>query len=358
MKFLKRASVLLCLSSLFGLILVPVASGAAPGQYGDMNIPSRGAGEFYAYAPSVIQQGDTQWVWTCQNSSSGVIIDDIRLDKVLSGQVVESKIALTRSFGQWDSFHVCDPSVVRVDATHNGEQYKYALFYLGNDMDASAHNQIGIAYAKELNGPWIKNPEPVVKFEQTASFHRWGAGQPSVTTINPTDGTVLLFWVENYTGRDGDTAVFRMELDVNEKTGIRKGTKVKVTTDGLLGADGSNDWLNNADFSYDPPTDRFYVVRERHPYPSKIPSWIGSTLELVSIDGKSIWAGGGQWVSHGIIGPEMTGYPRNHNGGIVRTEYGTLPHSGRVGIIFATSCEGCVDWLWQYRLRYTEITVR
>ncbi|WP_131333466.1 hypothetical protein [Schaalia vaccimaxillae] len=307
--------------------------------------------EFYAYAPSVIRQGEKEWIWTCQNSQEGQIVDDIRLDLLESGVVTQSQVALTASAGSWDQFHICDPSVIRVNARLAGVDYRYAMFYLGNDRDASAHNEVGVAYAKNLSGPWVKNPIPVVSFDSTRDPSRWGVGQPSATTIDPELGTALLFWVENYAGPDQETKVYRMPLDLNEDSGVVAGEPKIVTTEGLKGSDGNADWLNNADFAYDPPTDRFYVVREQHPYPVGIPDWVGANLELVSIDGASIWSGGGAWRSEAIIGPGQTGYPRNHNGGLVRTEYGTLPSTNRVDVMFSMSCVDCGDWLWSYRLR-------
>lgn len=311
--------------------------------------------QFYAYAPSVIQEEGREWVWTCQNSQEGRIVDDIRLDLIEFGSVARSEVALTASGEGWDRFHICDPSVVRVDSKFGGVDYRYAMFYLGNDRDASAHNQVGVAYAKSLSGPWVKNPDPVVSFDQSEEAFRWGVGQPSATTIDPESGTVLLFWVENYTGPHHETRVYRMPVDLNEVTGVVAGEPLEVTTTGLLGWDGSQDWLNNADFSYDPPSDRFYVVREQHPYPLGIPDWVGASVELVSIDGASIWSGGGSWRREAVIGPPQTGYPRNHNAGIVRSEFGTLPSSGRLDVIFTASCAECGDWLWNYRLKRVSV---
>ncbi|MDC4232247.1 hypothetical protein M3T53_00755 [Actinomyces sp. B33] len=356
----RRLSAAIAAAALALIVVSPNAEGAARvGSSTAVPILSSVEGRhFYAYAPSVIREGDKEWVWTCQNSQDGRIVDDIRLDLLDSGSLSRSARALTASEDGWDRFHICDPSVVRVDATWQGVSYRYAMFYLGNDRDASAHNQVGIAYANDMSGPWVKNPTPVVSFDPTKAPSRWGVGQPSATTIDPESGTVLLFWVENYTGPHRDTRVYRMPLDLNEESGVIAGVPLEVTTAGLRGEDGAQDWLNNADFSYDPPSDRFYVVRERHPYPSGIPDWVGAGVELVSIDGASIWSGGGAWRQEAVIGPAQTGYPRNHNAGIVRTEYGTLPSPERIEILFTASCADCEDWLWSYRLRRVPVEFR
>lgn len=303
---------------------------------------------YYAYAPSVIVDGDTTRVWTCQNSESGVIEDDIFGTKIDSGVVVSDNSVLSRSSGAWDSFHVCDPSVIRVDSTLNGVSYSYAMFYLGNDMNASAHNQVGVAVANSLDGPWVKFPDPIVDFSNSNQM-LWGAGQPSATTIDADSGTALLFWVEGY-GADWQTRTYRAEVDLNEPGGPVVGPALQVTASGLTGQDGLPDWLNNADFAYEPVSDRFFAVREQHPYPTAAPNYIGSSLQVVSIDGASIWGGGGAWTVEATIDPSLTGFDRNHNAGLMRTQYGTLPSADQLSVVFTSACGNCSDSLWQYQL--------
>lgn len=300
---------------------------------------------YYAYAPSVIESEDATRIWTCHNSASGVIEDDIFATTLVSGQVVTDESVLTRSANGWDSFHVCDPSVIRVDAALDGVDYRYAMFYLGNDLDASAHNQVGVAYAKDLDGPWVKHPDPLVEYTADDTS-LWGAGQPSATTIDAEAGTAMLFWTEGY----GPTKTYRATVNLADAGGPVLGPKLEITTAGLTGSDGGEDWLNNADFAYDPGRDRFFAVREQHPYPTDDPDYIGASLQVVSIDAASVWSGGGSWTVEGTIDPALTGFARNHNAGLVRTEYGTLPDADTLSVVFTSSCGGCADSLWQYRL--------
>ncbi len=139
-------------------------------------------------------------------------------------------------------------------------------------------------------------------------------------------------------------------VDLDGPAGPVVGSQLEVTTSGLVGTDGSQDWLNNADFAYDPSRDRFYVVREQHPYPTDNPDYIGSTLQVVSIAGASIWNGGGTWQVENAIGPALTGFGRNHNAGILRSPYGTVPDPTRLSVLFTTACGNCGDSLWQYKL--------
>jgi hypothetical protein len=70
--------------------------------------------------------------------------------------------------GCWDSFHVCDPSIVAGAFRYNGRRYSWALFYLGNDVDASRHNQVGVAFANDPAGPWTRMARPIITHDYTA----------------------------------------------------------------------------------------------------------------------------------------------------------------------------------------------
>ena len=99
------------------------------------------AAGFYSYAPSVVRDGSTEYIWSCHNDQYRVVQDHIYLTKIVHGSVVESRSVLHASpASAWDSFHTCDPSVVAGSFRYAGTRYRYAMFYLGNDLDASAHN--------------------------------------------------------------------------------------------------------------------------------------------------------------------------------------------------------------------------
>lgn len=312
-----------------------------------------GAVQYYAYGPSVIESGTTLRLWTCHNTQSGVFHDDIFYTKFVSGTKVVDQSVLASSASGWDSFHVCDPSVIRVNAKIGSTTYTYAMFYTGNDVNASAHNQVGVAYANSIEGPWTKVASPIVPFP-CGSSSEWGTGQPSATTIDPNQGTLLLFWTR---GCGSSTHTYRAQFDLDGASGpVMVGTSLQITETGLTGITGGADYLNGADFAYDPSRDRFYVTREMHPYPTTTPNFIGEAQQIVSIAGSSIWGGGGTWTVEGTVNQTLTGYARNHNAGIVRSEYGTLVSSSALHVIFTSSCGGAGGTAcsgtpeWTYRL--------
>lgn len=317
-------------------------------------------GRFYTYAPSVVRDGDTEWMWTCHNDESNVIKDHIYMTKLVDGEVVESRSVLQAAPAPaWDSFHVCDPSVISGQFRYDGDRYGYAMFYLGNDLDASAHNQIGVAFAKSPEGPWIKYPEPIVTFDRT---DQWGVGQPSAVSLARGSGRVMLF----YTRGDTSTRAYQQVLNLTNMDQARVSEPTLITTAGLVGRDGGPDWLNGYDMAFDRTRQRFYAVREQHPYPDRNPWWIGPAVQVASIDARSIRRGGGTWTVENTINEELTGHPRNHNAGLVRTWEGFLPDRDELGVVFTDSCASLPtaddpDWstatcdsLYEYDLWYIE----
>ncbi|GAB3948878.1 hypothetical protein GCM10029976_080870 [Kribbella albertanoniae] len=309
--------------------------------YAASDIQARG----YAYAPSVVAGSPTR-IYTCHSKAANTIRDDIFLTKVGG----TSTSVLTGSGSGWDHFHNCDPSVVRVNVPFNGQTYSYAMFYLGNDVDASAHNAIGVAVAHNLDGPWVKLPNPVIQFPGNAPTE-WGAGQPTATTINAADGTVVLAWTQGLpSGNVGKAA----QVSFASGTPVVQFERV-LPMAGLTKSTGEpDDGLNNFDLVYSPPRDRFYLVREGHPYPSgSQPDYISDHLQIASISGAGFWGTPGvSWTVESTITSARTGRPRTHNPGFLRTAYGTLPNESELTVVY-TSAGYDPDSLWSYTLWQT-----
>lgn len=304
-------------------------------------------GAFYAYAPSVISDGATDHIWTCQNAVEGKIKDWIFYIQRKNGQVVVARPVLSPGeAGAWDSYHVCDPSVIAGSFSYNGETYPYALFYLGNNVNASRQNQIGVAFAHDIAAEqWVKYPDPIIHY----AGDQWGVGQPSAVSMG--GGRVLLVYTK---GHDG-TTTYRQELDLSDMDAgpVYRNEPHSLTNLGLTGHDGSRDYLNNVDIVYDPTRERFYAVREQHPYPKAHPNYIGANVQIVSISAESVFSGGGEWAVEGQIDQALTGLARNHNAGISRAADGTLLDPNVLRVIFASSCGDSSDCRvaeWTYGL--------
>jgi hypothetical protein len=298
----------------------------------------------YSYAASAID-GTTERYYTCHSRASGDIRDHAFLTKRTGGIVTSSASALGPSSAGWDSYHLCDPSVIRVNASYSGQSYSYAMFYLGNDQACSCHNQVGVAYSNSLDGPWVRYPSPIVAFRTGEPTSDWGAGQPSATTIDPTSGTAVLTWTEGYGGPNvGKMAMVDLDGGAPVLSGIHD-----ITTAGLVDANGNPDDLNNFDIVYSPQRDRFYMVRERHPYPTTSPNYISTAVQILSLPGSDMWNSTGTWTVEGSIDGSLSGAARTHNPGFLRTQYGTLPNESEITVVYTTATLD-PDSLWSYAL--------
>ncbi|WP_456283789.1 hypothetical protein [Microbacterium sp. JZ101] len=287
---------------------------------------------FYSYAPSVVREGDTDWIWSCHNDEFRVIKDHIYVTKIVDGTVVDSRSVLEASPAPgWDSFHVCDPSVVAGSFRYEGTAYRLAMFYLGNDLDASAHNQVGVAFANDPEGPWVKLPRPVISFERT---DQWGVGQPTAVVMPGEPSKVLL----GYTQGDSSTRAYVTEVDLRNAEDFSITEPVELPNAGLTGADGSSDYLNGFDLVLDKRNSRFLTVREQHPYPADNPWWIGPSVQVASLGLHDLRSGRGAWTPEGNINEELTGFTRNHNAGFVRDWQGHLVTKNDVEVVFTKSC--------------------
>ncbi|MBA4148983.1 MAG: hypothetical protein H0X66_12775 [Verrucomicrobia bacterium] len=306
-------------------------------------------GDFYSYAPSVVRLKGVDHILACHNAESGVIRDDIYFIRRTANNVTAESVFKSGPDCAWDSFHVCDPSIVSGKFKFDGKGYRYAMFYLGNNVDASRNNQVGVAFGNDWRGPWMRYPEPIVEYPQNG---RWGAGQPSA--VYDSKGKLLLFYTKGIPA----TAGYVREVDLHDMASPKIGPEFKVSTNGLLRASGAPDYWNNFDVAYDPARKRFWAIREKRPYAPEDPRYITSHLEVVSVQADQIFRPDAQWRAEGEINPELTGHARNHNACFDRTLAGALPQRNRIRIVFSTSCAGeeCRGKrpLWSYSLWQVE----
>ncbi|MBB6672525.1 hypothetical protein [Cohnella nanjingensis] len=294
-------------------------------------------GDFYAYAPTAIEDGTAQHIYTCHNSEDGIIRDSVFYAKRVNGKIAENKEVLRHGEpGSWDSQNVCDTSVVGGKFHYDGVAYEYAMFYLGNNLPCSCNNQIGVAFANDLSADsWTKYPEPIVKYP--LDDVSWGVGQQSAVSLDG-NGKMMLFYMRK--DITNTLSLMKVEVDLGDMARYTVGEPLEMTNEGLTGTGGLPNVADNADIVYDRSRDRFYAVTEMQPYPSDNPDYISEAEQVVSIPAAYVRGGGGAWRSEGTIDAGLTGFKRNHNAGIVRTIRGELPDTGKIKVMFTTSCAG------------------
>ncbi|WP_407425558.1 hypothetical protein [Arcticibacter sp.] len=297
----------------------------------EVNYEFSGGAGFYNYAPSVIQdEYGIRYAFVCQNLEPFKIVDYIYLYKGIPTKNGYKWQPGTRlldpSDSGWDINHVCDPDVRKFRTTYNGEVYEYIMTYLGTDQWDNHHNQIGLAISKNIEGPYIKfDKNPIIGSE---SLTKWGVGQSTSVVMN--DSTLRMFYSNSnggFTYRD---------MVINNLNNIRPGEEKKIPDM------GSN---NYPAFS----KKNIYMVSERRvEMDSKIPTWVGNVSELsfVPIE-QDLSRSSGKWKKIGAVTPAVSGFPRNHNPGILTDQKGYMINDDELIMYFTPAMTG-TNWLWSY----------
>lgn len=320
----------------------------------------------FNYAPSVlieeIEGQKVMHIWYCANRLSGVIVDHIGYRKGIFNndnkwEFSDETYALAPSANTWDSRHTCDPSVVKGEFLYQNETYHYMMAYLGCTTEDYSNNETGIAIAKNPEGPWIKmdHLNPIVPWNRDNQSGSWGTGMPSLLSVDE-QGKVLLFYSNSSVGVSVDYYNFA-NMDHPELIFSRD-----ILASGLTNPNGTIlNYVGLADFAYDPLNKRLYMSSYTN---TKNPSDI--TVTRVNSHGAVHYVDGlndmedvvlaiqnqnYEWQLLDFIGPEDTGYDRNHNLGLVRDSYGYLYDSNHVMVVVST---GAIDYpndnIYTYRL--------
>ncbi len=315
----------------------------------------------YNYCPSVMQLSDgTLYIYYCTNQHSYEVIDHVGCRKGVrnaDGSVTwgEERIVLFPSAGAWDAHHVCDPSVIAGSFRYGGKTYGYLMAYLGCTSYDNQENKIGLAVASSPEGPFIKvGSEPLIDFaiDPDVTVFQWGVGQPSLVSADK-NGKVYLFYTR------GDKDGTRQMVDTWELSNLDAPSRIQTETlsaRGLLNLNSEKDFMNNADFVYDTVEKRFYAVSDCHPNPTDTPNYISSHCRINSFAHHTSFTDF-VWSKVKNIAPKDTGFPRNHNAGILRDAYGHLPDNGYLSVFYTVAQTGN-DSLWSYRIYDYNIPLR
>ena len=320
--------------------------------------------DFYNYCPSIMMEGNNiMHIWYCSNKESGIITDYIAYRKgTLSSDglwtFTEKQLVLEPTEGTWDEVHTCDPSVVKGVFNYNEEEYYYLMAYLGCVSYNNASNEVGIAVAKNPEGPYIKIDEinPIANYydspEYTDQVWTWGYGQPSLVSVDKA-GQVLLFYTK---GVVNGTYTQVEYLDLSDLNNPIRISSERVSNLGVVNASGISDVINNASFAYDAYNNRLYVIKEDFPYTNHDGfDWITSSNTLMYLDlndldefvGETLFVGTNlKWVTVESITQNSTGYYKNHNCGLITDEYGWIINPYEIPLIYTVSdlIENLEEW--------------
>ena len=337
--------------------------------------------KFYNYCPAIIvdetDDGKQRMnIWYCTNKDTGVIVDYIGfrqgiLNENNRWEFSDETIVLEPTEGTWDARHTCDPSVVKGEFEYQEENYNYLMAYLGCTTEDYQKNETGIAVAKNIEGPWVKinTANPIVPWydngnideeqkryenmQGTTSIY-WGTGMPSLLSVD-NKGEVIMF----YQSTKQVTGIRRFDFSDLDNPVEKYCTS--LTSNGILNSAGSRCNIGIPDFAYDPVKDRLYVVsvtNERNPA-DVTKTLVNSHSMVAYVEGlkdmeevsDALQSRNYKWNMVGYVGPNETGWERNHNPGLVKTADALIPNSEKIDVVVST---GHNSWanenIFTYRL--------
>lgn len=292
-----------------------------------------GAGH-YTYAPSAIEdEYGIRYMYLCQNKNPFEIVDYLYLYKGIptsKGYVWQKGTeVMAPSASGWDKIHICDPDVRQMQFKYKGEQYNWIMTYLGVDQWFN-HNQIGLAFSKTIEGPWVKyDLNPLVAYPDTT---RWGVGQS--TSIVLDSNTIQLFYSKSDAPRGRMYARNVKFLD----------GKVVVEDERVI-----PHLYPNTYFAYSDKY-KFAVSEVRIDQDKQIPTWVGNhvrfTYQPLDVD---LFDEKNEWKEIDLIGPKQSRFPRNHNPGFLTDTRGYIIPGIDMVVYFTVSVTGDA-WIWSYNL--------
>ncbi len=338
-----------------------------------------GKGQHYSYAPSVIQTGkSTRSVFSCGNSTSAVVHDHIFLSTghLIKGQWVYGKNSIV--FGPEDdpspkgffAYHACEPEVIGGKFGFAGRSYRWAMFFTAESVANNATNQLGVAFANNLSGPWKPHLTPIVQTVDDFGHNQYPydcppndycLGQPAAISAG-SSGHIYLTYMSN-AGSPGTNAAPREGLVLRELNlssvpaglctkclvPLPNGKSVEAVTQSGLGRWPSDD----ATIALDSATDSIVMGYDSGPPnltadEAPVTPWV----TVATIPESGFVSGLGKWTINGAVGSCLSGHTLNHNGGIVRTSSGMMPNPQVLSMLFTVANHnlGGVWGVWGYRM--------
>ena len=303
------------------------------------------SGKQYSYCPSVLLQADgSKHIYFCGNPTPGTMVDNVyHFIENKDGSKTTAKSVLQPSLS-WDSHHTCDPSVIQGEFLYEGVTYKYAMFFLSNPKEYY-YNEVGVAFSNDLDADsWVKFPTQVVyktwsgEGDQSlgGSNKSWGVGQPSAVSLDKKGKVLLTYTIGDSSGTRLAYSVF--DFSDMSKFSPEKGTDANNA--GILQIDGkTSDILANCDIAINQDENKIVMSRPVHPFSSTYPAYIASVIEIDYMDLDAFLAGTEKWTAIGRITSDVSGFPRNHNAGVMRDNFGHIKDWETPTIYFTVSKE-------------------
>lgn len=345
-----------------------------------------GGGSFYTYAPSTVQtDSSTRYVFYCQNSPSGAISDHVYLSvghlRHGAWKYGRPKAVVAPKAGTFYSVHTCEPSVIGGKFHFGGHRERWAMFFTAESAATNSTNQIGLAFANSLGGPWRIDPTPLVQTSDDFGSNAYPnncpvysngqtfycLGEPATTMV---DGHLVLAYMGNSGSPGNDSkpvegVVFR-ELDLSDVPAsgscpqcfltLANGQKESAVPTAGLG----KWWFHDPSIAYDAGDHQMVVSFDGGP-PDTSPDGppVNLVVTVATIPVNDFLHDTGSWTVQDNFGRCLSGYTDNHNTGIVRAADGDVPNTSRITDIYTVADDNLKgDWgVWDYRLWSVDVAL-
>ena len=295
---------------------------------------------FYMRDADVIQDGNTRYLVYTTNKSVAQEDNVIALRKgelTEEGWVYEEEqtILLEGAETGWDQY-LGSASIAKGNFGVGEETYNWVMAYQASTSDSNVANQIGLAFAKEIDGQWDRLTFPVVKYDADVyGANMVGAYAPSVVNYNKDSGVRIFY---TYADAYGHFAFF-YDVDLADATFADNGVSAMITNNGNIHSGDAVTMFPNADYAYDSVNKVFYAVKDYSPSAATKPSF-AEEIELLHIAEEELYTTdpGTGWVSDYYVDyiDLDNGYERAYSPCIVADVYG---HTLEVNEIVYNVCE-------------------
>lgn len=328
--------------------------------------------KIYNYCPTIFEENGVRHIYYCTNKDAGLVYDHIGYRQGTYNSSTgrweygNKQYALSpagTNTTEWDSEHVCDPSVVKGVFEYNSTTYNYLMAYLGSTRTDNMGNESGFAVSNSPAGPWVKCAaiNPTLPFNEATDA--WGSGQASMINLDG-NGRILYFYSYGGISRTYQKVI---EYDLSNLNNIKVVRTADLTMQGQLSSDYAN---NDCDFVLDTKNKKLFMLKSKYPYNSDglQPDFICESLILYMMD-----LSGTSDIAEGIFNPSsrnvwshvtdinstLSGFPRNHNGGIVTDPYGMILTDAYIDVDYAVCVTSNDFWtrLTSYRIYESRIAL-
>ncbi|MBQ8885239.1 MAG: hypothetical protein IJY62_02575 [Clostridia bacterium] len=286
--------------------------------------------DYYSVAPSFIVEDETMYAYYTSNATAKKRDSAIVLRKgtLKNGkwEFGKRQVLLTVSDSGWDAGSVTDADVVKGSFGYEGTTYSYLMAYQGCADKSERNQQIGFALSVSPEGPFVKIPEPVVKYDPAVSGYTWGVGQPSLISEDEA-GKIRLYYS---VGEELYTYTMTAELDCSDCSDI-KGVDgaFMMPIEGLVDGVRNETIFNNAGFARKGET--LFVVRDYNPV-ATIEPLVATAVQLASMPIKDTYSNEGEWTvvderinALDLMGEtDLDGWQRVYSSSVIKDFYGNV----------------------------------